>query len=137
MVVKSAFLFINAFATTASCSASRSVVLTGTHNHRNGQFGHAHHYHKFTTFEGAANLSLPLALSREGYRTVHIGKYHVAPEKVYHFDSYLKANSRNPVEMANASEDIIAQKSDKPFFYTLQLATLTEAETLIKTTLEN
>ena len=29
-------LFRYAFATTASCSASRSVVLTGLHNHRNG-----------------------------------------------------------------------------------------------------
>ena len=38
-------LFTNAFATTASCSASRSVVLTGLHNHLNGQYGHQHNYH--------------------------------------------------------------------------------------------
>ncbi|MEX0772804.1 MAG: sulfatase-like hydrolase/transferase, partial [Balneolales bacterium] len=29
-------LFKNAYATTASCSASRSVILSGLHNHRNG-----------------------------------------------------------------------------------------------------
>ena len=28
-------LFLNAFATTASCSASRSVVMSGLHNHKN------------------------------------------------------------------------------------------------------
>ncbi len=40
-------LFRNAFATTASCSASRSVILTGLHNHRTGQYGHEHSYHHF------------------------------------------------------------------------------------------
>src|SRR5512139_1183296 len=34
--------FTHSFCTTASCSASRSVMLTGLHNHANGQFGHAH-----------------------------------------------------------------------------------------------
>src|SRR5690349_16376180 len=34
--------FSNAFCTTASCSASRSVVLSGLYNHANGQYGHAH-----------------------------------------------------------------------------------------------
>ena len=29
--------FTNAFCTTASCSASRSVILTGMYNHANGQ----------------------------------------------------------------------------------------------------
>ena len=43
-------LFLNAFATTASCSASRSVVMSGLHNHMNGQYGHAHHFHKFSDF---------------------------------------------------------------------------------------
>ena len=31
--------FNNAFCTTSSCSASRSVILTGVYNHANGQFG--------------------------------------------------------------------------------------------------
>ena len=33
--------FDHAFCTTASCSASRSVILTGLYNHANGQYGHA------------------------------------------------------------------------------------------------
>ncbi len=32
-------LFTDANCTTASCSPSRSVILTGLHNHRNGQYG--------------------------------------------------------------------------------------------------
>ena len=41
--------FTNAYCTTASCSASRSVLLTGLHNHLNGQYGHQHAYHNFHT----------------------------------------------------------------------------------------
>ncbi|MDB4452428.1 sulfatase-like hydrolase/transferase [Akkermansiaceae bacterium] len=41
--------FTQAFATTASCSASRSVILTGLHNHFNGQYGHTHAFHKLKT----------------------------------------------------------------------------------------
>ena len=81
-------LFKHAFATTASCSASRSVILTGLHNHLNGQFGHQHNYHKFSSFHNIQ--SLPVLLNRHGYRTASIGKFHVAPEPVYHFETKLK-----------------------------------------------
>lgn len=109
-------LFRNAFATTASCSASRSVIMSGLHNHRNGQFGHEHHYHKFLTFRDVGRLSLPNVLGAAGYRTAHIGKYHVGPESVYHFETYLKGNQRNPVEMANNCEAFLTAKDDRPFF---------------------
>mgnify|MGYP000119932865 FL=1 len=81
--------FTHAFATTASCSASRSVILTGIHNHANGQYGHTHHFHKFETFSKCAAISLPNQLRELGYRTAEIGKLHVAPEKVYQFDQYI------------------------------------------------
>ena len=108
--------FTEAFATTASCSASRSVILTGTHNHANGQFGHAHDYHKFSTFESMAAISLPLQLSLNGYRTAQMGKYHVAPKSVYHFDQYLKG--RNPVGMAEGARELIESNNlaDNPEF---------------------
>lgn len=109
-------LFLNAFATTASCSASRSVVMSGLHNHRNGQYGHAHSFHKFESWRTVVSLSLPRVMANAGYRTAQIGKYHVAPEKVFHFDTYLKGNGRNAVEMADKSEGFITAKSDKPFF---------------------
>ena len=106
--------FRNAFATTASCSASRSVLLSGMHNHANGQYGHAHAFHKFSSYP--TMKSLPVMLSGAGYRSVLIGKLHVEPESVYHFDEVLKANARNPVAMADASRPVIEAKSDKPFF---------------------
>src|SRR5690242_1690299 len=42
-------LFKYSFCTTASCSASRSVILTGMHNHANGHYGHEHSYHHFSS----------------------------------------------------------------------------------------
>lgn len=110
-------IFNNAFATTASCSASRSVVMSGLHNHKNGQYGHQHHYHKFASFDNVVSLALPRVLANAGYRTAQIGKYHVAPEEVYHFDTYLKGNGRNAVEMAESAKEFITDSSsDRPFF---------------------
>ena len=102
-IAKDGLVFRNAFATTASCSASRSVVMSGLHNHRNGQFGHQHHFHKFASFHNVVSLALPRVMAGAGYRTAQIGKYHVAPETVYHFETYLKGNGRNAVEMAEKS----------------------------------
>jgi len=110
-------LFVNAFATTASCSASRSVVMSGLHNHKNGQYGHQHHFHKFSSFHNVVSLSLPRVLANAGYRTAQIGKYHVAPEPVYHFETYLKGNSRSTVELAEKCRSFITDQSDaRPFF---------------------
>jgi len=109
--------FVNAFATTASCSASRSVVMSGLHNHKNGQYGHTHHFHKFSSFHNVVGLALPRVLANAGYRTAQIGKYHVAPEPVFHFETYLKGDSRSSVELAEACREFIADGSDeRPFF---------------------
>ncbi len=109
--------FDKAFCTTASCSASRSVILSGLHNHLNGQYGHQHHFHHFSSFPSVK--SLPVLLAGAGYRTAQIGKYHVGPEEIYRFQTYLTGNqggSRNPVTMAEKCRDVIAAKDDRPFF---------------------
>jgi len=106
--------FTNAFCTTASCSASRSVILTGMYNHANGQYGHQHAYHHFISFPNVK--SLPVRLTDAGYRTGRIGKYHVAPDDVYKFDVAIGANSRSPVQMAEKCRDFIAGDDGKPFF---------------------
>ena len=106
--------FTNAFCTTASCSASRSVILTGMYNHANGQYGHQHSYHHFISFPNVK--SLPVILTEAGYRTGRIGKYHVAPEEVYKFDVALPGNSRSPVQMAQNCRDFISTNDGKPFF---------------------
>ena len=106
------FIFSNAYATTASCSASRSVILSGLHNHRTGQYGHAHRHHHFRSFDTLKTL--PVLMAASGYRTASIGKYHVAPEEVYHFQEYLPGSPRNAVEMAKNSQEFI--EADGPFF---------------------
>lgn len=115
-LAKDGTLFENAFATTASCSASRSVVLSGLHNHANGQYGHQHAFHKFASYYNVIGLSLPRAMTAAGYRTGQIGKYHVAPEEVYQFETYLKGSPRNAVKMAEQAKEFITMDSEKPFF---------------------
>lgn len=73
--------FTHAFATTASCSASRSVLLTGVHNHRNGQYGHEHEYPRRTrsgrrsssmissAIPSSPSISRPIRNMRRSWRT--------------------------------------------------------------------
>jgi N-sulfoglucosamine sulfohydrolase len=103
-----------AFATTASCSASRSVILTGLYNHANAQFGHEHDYHHFRTYDTVKTL--PVHLSEAGYRTARIGKLHVGPDSVYRFDVALPGNARNPVQMAQNAKSFLVARDERPFF---------------------
>src|SRR5262245_55428857 len=73
-------VFTHAFCTTASCSPSRSVILSGLYNHANGQYGLEHAAHHFRSHDRVRSLSGRLA--EAGYRTARVGKYHVAPEEV-------------------------------------------------------
>ncbi|MEP3479401.1 MAG: sulfatase [Fuerstiella sp.] len=109
-------MFRNAFATTASCSASRSVVMSGLHNHANGQYGHQHAFHKFASYNNVISLALPRVIANAGYRTARVGKYHVAPEYVYHFDQTFSGNGRNAVQMADHCREFITADSEEPFF---------------------
>ena len=109
--------FEYAFCTTASCSASRSVILSGLHNHANGQYGHMHGYNNFHT--RASVRSLSLLLSDAGYRTCSIGKYHVQPEANYHFEHYGNEGiqgARNGARMADNARAFILQNDEQPFF---------------------
>ncbi|WP_296460850.1 sulfatase [Rubinisphaera sp.] len=110
--------FTNAYCTTASCSASRSVIMTGLYNHATGHYGHAHSYNHFGTYQSVVPLTKHLDAA--GYRTCSIGKYHLAPSDVYYFESYenggIQGGSRNPVAMANNAEAWIKKDDDRPFF---------------------
>ncbi|MBI5692051.1 MAG: sulfatase [Verrucomicrobia bacterium] len=114
--------FTHAFGTTASCSPSRSVILTGQHNHRNGMYGLQHDMHHFQSF--ATVKSLPVRLAAAGYRTARIGKFHVAPESVYAFETVLSGGAandpaslgRSPVEMAEQVRDVVFSRDARPFF---------------------
>lgn len=107
--------FTRAYSTAPSCTASRSVILTGLYNHLNGLYGHEHSYHHFRAHDYLK--SLPVYLSElGGYETLRIGKYHVAPESVFKFDRVLKANGRNPVAMADTVGNYLKSKRPQPFF---------------------
>lgn len=114
--------FTQAYCTTASCSPSRSVILTGQQNHRNAMYGLEHDDHHFRSYDNVK--SLPVRLADAGYRTARVGKFHVAPEAVYAFQTILsggKANDpgtigRSPVEMAELARGVIAAKEPRPFF---------------------
>jgi N-sulfoglucosamine sulfohydrolase len=109
--------FENAFCTTASCSPSRSVLLSGLHTHTNGTYGLQHATHKQTSYEWVR--SLPVLLERAGYRTASVAKVHVGPEPVYHFQSYLNqgiAGGRNTVGMAENAAAWLKAEPEKPFF---------------------
>ncbi len=107
-------LFLRAYATTASCSPSRSVILSGLHNHRTGQYGLEHAVHHFQSYDHLKGL--PVLLAEAGYRTARVGKYHVAPESVYHFQEVFEANARNPVAMAESVRSFIGAADKRPFF---------------------
>ncbi len=115
-------VFTHGFCTTASCSASRSVILSGQYNHATGQYGHMHSYHHFVSFPNIKTL--PVLLAGAGYRTISVGKYHVAPEEVYHFQHYPTGNrlrpaerqkDGSPVQMAEICREFIAADK-RPFF---------------------
>ena len=104
--------FTRAYCTSASCAASRSVILTGLYGHATGSYGHVHDYHHFRTYDTVK--SLPVLLEKGGYATARIGKYHLAPDKVYRFQSVLEADPRSTVAMAEACKEVIDK--DQPFF---------------------
>ena len=107
-------LFTHAFCTTASCSPSRSVILSGMYNHANGQYGLQHASHHFSSFDRLKTLSG--RLSDAGYRTARVGKFHVAPEETYPFDEALSGDARNGVAMAEACRGVIGADDKRPFF---------------------
>ena len=105
-------LFTRAFATTASCSASRSVILSGLHNHATWQYGHEHAPNHFRTREDLATL--PVLLSEAGYETVRVGKFHVAPASTYKFDRAIGVHPRSTVEMAEAVRGLLDGPRERP-----------------------
>ena len=86
----------------------------GSRNHRTRKFGHTHSFHHFRSYDDLR--SLPVMLAEAGYRTAIVGKFHVAPEEVYRFETKLPGNARNPIEMAENARAFLAAETDQPFF---------------------
>jgi N-sulfoglucosamine sulfohydrolase len=106
--------FTNAFCTTSSCSPSRSVILTGLHNHANGTYGLTHAKHHFWCHDGVRTL--PVMLREAGYRTGRIGKKHYAPESLFPFEWNAGGAEfgRDDVRMSEACREFV--RGSAPFF---------------------
>ncbi len=141
--------FENAYVTAASCSPSRSSMLTGLYPQQNGQLGLSHR--KFKMYEEF--LSIPTFLHSQGYFTGIIGKLHVAPKSAFKFNyqcggfdtPYKKGasvmvseprkiidldwNEKMDVEkftrmvkdVCDTTASFISQSGDQPFFLMLNL----------------
>jgi len=136
LLAKNGTKFTHAYCTSPSSAASRSVILTGMYNHATGHYGHSHFEYHFSAFDHIK--SLPVILDSVGYRTMRVGKLHVAPKHVFKFDDYWpkkeldpervwkhfdeapwyphSASVIPPVEFAEDMREFISDKNAPPFF---------------------
>lgn len=103
----------NAYVTQASCSPSRSSILTGLYPHQNGTFGLAH----LGYWMPDSIRTLPQILKGEGYHNGIIGKLHVEPEASFPFD-YANLDAKRTREVKNIAKEAetFIKRADKPFF---------------------
>jgi N-sulfoglucosamine sulfohydrolase len=106
--------FSHAFCTTASCSASRSVLFTGLHNHANGQYGHAHAEHHFGLLPSVRPM--PFLMKEAGYRTGLIGKFHVHPPSAFAWDLLAESEGRNVTAMARQAATFLESSRGRPWY---------------------
>ncbi len=111
--------FGNAFVTQASCSPSRSSILTGLFPHQTGQLGLAHYGYTMKS----KPVKLPNALRKAGYYTGIMGKIHVGPENSFAFDykGLPHGKTHNPEAVGKDFRAFLAQAGDRPFFFYLNL----------------
>ncbi|CAK7201506.1 hypothetical protein SEUCBS139899_004212 [Sporothrix eucalyptigena] len=114
--------FSMAFASTASCSGSRSVIQTGLHTHENGQIGLLRGFgglHYFTTFDHVE--SSPRLFNRLGYKTGIVNKVHVGPDTVYPWGFREESATRDVAWTASRAGEFfrMARSDGQPFFLTV------------------
>ncbi|RYH09417.1 sulfatase [Tropicimonas sp. IMCC6043] len=111
--------FDMAFTSTASCSASRSVIYTGLHTHETGQYGLHHDYHHFMTFADVPTA--PALLNAAGYHTGIIGKVHVGPAEVYPWQHREESETRDVDWVASRARAYFDARTQDalPFFLTI------------------
>lgn len=91
-------LFENAYVTQASCSPSRSSMLTGLYPHQNGQIGLSHRgYRMYDSIR-----TLPQMLKAQGYVNAIIGKLHIEPHANFPFD-YANTDARKTRDVAEVA----------------------------------
>ncbi|KAH8812601.1 alkaline-phosphatase-like protein [Xylogone sp. PMI_703] len=114
--------FDMAFASTASCSGSRSVMHSGLHTHETGQLGLLRGFnglHYFTTFDHVETS--PKCFNDIGYLTGIINKVHVGPDEVYPWQVREESATREVAWTAERSAAFfeLAKSKEQPFFLTV------------------
>jgi N-sulfoglucosamine sulfohydrolase len=107
--------FDRAYITQASCSPSRSSMLTGLYPHQNGQIGLARKDCRMRP--GVATLQG--VLKKAGYATGMIGKLHVVPAEAFPLDFDRKqpcVRTRDVRSVAAEADEFFAAYGDAPFF---------------------
>ncbi len=113
--------FTHAYVSQASCSPSRSTILTGLYPHTNNQLGLAHLGYRMHN----GIPSLPTLLKKAGYRTGIIGKLHVKPESAFAFDFHAKParpKSKDPTVYPGLVQKFLRQTGESPFFLMVNFA---------------
>lgn len=108
-----------AFASTASCSGSRTTIYTGLHTHNNGCYGLSHGRHGFQTHRNIETA--PQIFNDLGYRTGILGKVHVGPDSGYPWQVREESETRNVAFIADRAEAFMqdASQNGEPFFLTI------------------
>lgn len=111
--------FSNAFASTASCSGSRSTIYTGLHTHQNGQYGLQSHRHHFLTFDHVETA--PAIFKGLDFLTGVVGKVHVGPDAVYPWEESEESGTRDVAYIADRARTFLdrSKSEGKSFFLTV------------------
>lgn len=111
--------FDMAFASTASCSGSRSTIYTGLHTHENGQYGLNMTRTHFQTWNHIDTI--PKLFNEAGYQTGIIGKVHVGTDEVYPWQIREESGTRDTAWIADRCEAFFekAKSDDRPFHLTV------------------
>ena len=112
--------FSRAYVTQASCSPSRSSMLTGLYPHQNGQLGLAPRGFQMTrTWDNFHST-----FDRAGYHTGHLGKLHVEPKRAFRLDYRYPGydTTRKHGTIRWHVKRFLEARRDKPFLLDIELA---------------
>lgn len=110
--------FETAYVAQASCSPSRSAMLSGIYPHANGHYGLANAGVGFRMRQEVIEQSIPNRLKDAGYRTGVIGKLHVNPESEFTLDLRTKEGfgQRDIRQQVGHAEKFWADSGERPWF---------------------
>ncbi len=136
-MAKEGVLFTEAFSSCASCSPSRSSILTGMYPHSNGHWRNtwapkvtdpdseftknpSKTYDHVGVYEHIPTLTE--VLSKAGIYSGITSKFHLSPPWKYQFDGRIKEGS-GPSGYASMLKKLISDAGDKPFYIQVNVGT--------------